>query len=275
LDALVRPDYTHSGVLSVFQPDGRQRLYDVWERGRLLFALDCCPDDAVAYSSRQAPWAANANRATGVVDLWDPVARKLTRTVQADPGAGLSDAYLSPDGRLMATNHADKLRVWEAVSGKLLFDLPLDNAAGGIHFSADSRWLIHGNCEGIVRIWEAASGELRQALTASPGCISRLALSPDGQRIAVSSGSAELELSLWDLQTGRKLLSLPGGGDVQFAPDGTWVLVGVGDAPGQVPYTVQMFTLLPDNLLALARTRVTRSLTEAECQQYLHVETCP
>jgi hypothetical protein len=30
-----------------------------------------------------------------------------------------------------------------------------------------------------------------------------------------------------------------------------------------------------DELVALARSRVTRSLTTEECQKYLHVEECP
>jgi hypothetical protein len=37
----------------------------------------------------------------------------------------------------------------------------------------------------------------------------------------------------------------------------------------------QFFALDVEELIALARTRVTRGLTEAECQQYLHVEACP
>ena len=38
---------------------------------------------------------------------------------------------------------------------------------------------------------------------------------------------------------------------------------------------VRVFLLRIDELLALAETRVTRSLTSAECQKYLHVEACP
>ncbi len=38
--------------------------------------------------------------------------------------------------------------------------------------------------------------------------------------------------------------------------------------------TVRIY-VLPKDLLALARTRVTCSLTDEERQQYLHVEQCP
>jgi hypothetical protein len=36
-----------------------------------------------------------------------------------------------------------------------------------------------------------------------------------------------------------------------------------------------MFLLDPVDLVALAKTRVTRALTIEECQKYLHVEQCP
>jgi len=37
---------------------------------------------------------------------------------------------------------------------------------------------------------------------------------------------------------------------------------------------VRLFVLPVDELLALARNRVTRNLTEGECHQYLHQEQC-
>jgi hypothetical protein len=37
----------------------------------------------------------------------------------------------------------------------------------------------------------------------------------------------------------------------------------------------QAYALRLEDLMALARTRVPRSLTDEECQQYLHVEQCP
>ena len=36
-----------------------------------------------------------------------------------------------------------------------------------------------------------------------------------------------------------------------------------------------MFATNLDELMELAKTRVTRTLTEEECQEYLHLDTCP
>jgi hypothetical protein len=38
---------------------------------------------------------------------------------------------------------------------------------------------------------------------------------------------------------------------------------------------VRIYVLDTDDLVALARSRVTRPLTAEECQKYLHVDECP
>ena len=38
---------------------------------------------------------------------------------------------------------------------------------------------------------------------------------------------------------------------------------------------VRVYALQMEDLVALAKSRLTRSLTTEECQKYLHVEQCP
>jgi WD40 repeat protein len=78
---------------------------------------------------------------------------------------------------------------------------------------------------------------------------------------------------LWDAGSGLPLLSL---GNivgpvfsVAFSPDGKYVAASGWDG------TAHVYVVRPEDLLALARSRVTRSLTTEECQKYLHAETCP
>jgi WD40 repeat protein len=46
-------------------------------------------------------------------------------------------------------------------------------------------------------------------------------------------------------------------------------------ATGSSDGKFQIYTLSTEELLDIAESRVTRTLTEAECQQYLHLESCP
>ena len=57
------------------------------------------------------------------------------------------------------------------------------------------------------------------------------------------------------------------GSGLAFSPDGS--LLAVQDCDG-----VRVWTLDIDELLAIARTNVTRSLTSEECRLYLHVDPC-
>jgi len=56
---------------------------------------------------------------------------------------------------------------------------------------------------------------------------------------------------------------------VAFTQDGSQLAVSSSDG------VIRVYTLKVEDLLALARSRVTRSLTLAECQKFLHGNICP
>jgi WD40 repeat protein len=94
-------------------------------------------------------------------------------------------------------------------------------------------------------------------------------VSPDGALVA--TGSLDGTAKLWDLATGREKLTLFGHdvvvNTVAFSPDGRFLATVSGDG------TVALHLLPIDELRELAHERVTRTLREDECQQYLH-ESC-
>jgi WD40 repeat protein len=78
---------------------------------------------------------------------------------------------------------------------------------------------------------------------------------------------------VWEAETGQELVTLTGHtgvvSGVAFSPDGTRLATASRDG------TMRVYALRLEDLIALAKSRVTRSLTTEECQQYLHVEACP
>jgi|GEM_PF-2747527 len=101
--------------------------------------------------------------------------------------------------------------------------------------------------------------------------ITGAAFSPDGALIATASD--DLTAKIWDANTGQELITLTvqpqGLLDVAITPDGKYLATAGRDR------AVRLFVLSTDELISLAQSRVTRSLTEEECQRYLHLEACP
>jgi WD40 repeat protein len=192
---------------------------------------------------------------------------------------------LSPDGQRLVVfdfgsdvQWRDTAQVWDTTTGQKLYAIPggdYHTPNGGIVFSLDSRWLVLTDCSGTATIWNLATGAHRQTLRGDPGCILWADFSPDGKLVALGSANPLRGLSIWDIETGRELLTLPGTGDVRFMPDGKRIWTGVWEPAGLMPRTVRMYTLDLAELIAIARTRVTRALTPEECQEFLHTETCP
>jgi WD40 repeat protein len=148
------------------------------------------------------------------------------------------------------------------------------NAADVLWFSTDGKRLAVGDCAGTVEVWDTASGENKLTFPGHTACITGIAFSPDGKLLAVSTVRGALKI--WDFETGQELVTLPVMGfDPVFTPDGSrLIMVGLGER-GLRDTTVRVYLVRLEDLVALAKTRVTRALTAQECQMYLHVEQCP
>ena len=137
----------------------------------------------------------------------------------------------------------------------------------GVAFSPDGARIVTCGNDGTARVWDAATGKLLLTLAGHTGVIVTARFSPDGIRIATASLDGTNRV--WDATTGKELLSVEGvfTFDVEFTPDGKRLVIGGND--------IQVIALTIDELIQIARSRLTRSLTTEECQKYLHMEQCP
>jgi len=163
--------------------------------------------------------------------------------------------------------------IWDVHTGKRVFTLAAHSGIRDIAFSPDGAFIAAGGGDGSVILWDAATGTQKLALAGHSTGIQSVAFSPDGKWIA--TGSEDNTAKIWDVGTGQEILTLPGssGGvyGVAFNPADPDAHLVVASNDG----ITRIFLLRIDELLALAETRVTRSLILAECQKYLHVEQCP
>jgi WD40 repeat protein len=194
-----------------------------------------------------------------------------TRTVMRVPGKSfLAAAVFSPDSRWLLTLSRDdppRLWDWQGAPGSSMAALsgPAEpfHAAG---FSPDSSMLVTagGNA---AQVWQVSTGRTLHELEHEES-VNDAAFSPNGRWIVTAAvdGSA----AVWEASTGQRLLTL-GGYDrsrttAAFSPDGS--RIATGTAFGQVFVHSCEACGSVEELLAVARSRVTRSLTSEERARY-------
>lgn len=108
------------------------------------------------------------------------------------------------------------------VNRQFTYDSPINAVA----VSPDGSRLLTGSDDGLVLVWDIASGEIVQQLGDQLAAVQSVAFSPDGQYAL--SGAADNTAVLWDLTSGEAAQRLVGHkGDVSgvaFTPDGRFAV---------------------------------------------------
>lgn len=171
--------------------------------------------------------------ATGLM-TWQP-ATGAVATLPTQGSIGL--VAWSADGRyLAAATHTGFIGLWVAATGEERVGKRFGRSVTDLAFSPDGRCLAAGvnrtiAGEGIVLLFDAATGQERTRLTPTVKDVWRLAFSPDGQVLA--SGHGDGRVRLWGGMPEREIGELNNsGGAVQalaFSTDGRLLVKGGGD----------------------------------------------
>ncbi|MGA9159268.1 MAG: BTAD domain-containing putative transcriptional regulator [Actinomycetota bacterium] len=210
---------------------------------------------------------------------WDGEAKVVDRAgrvirVLSDERWSLFAARFSPDGRWVATaaripEGRYRLTIWDWERGVVVRTISAD--ASPVDFDPSGSRIATAGQSGGAEIWDVDSGTRLAVLAGNSGGINDVTFSPDGSRVATAGSDGTVRL--FEADTGAQQLVLRGHRcgvqSVAFSPDGT-KLASASACDG-----VRIWALDIDDLLEIARQQVTRSLTDEECRQYLHVDRCP
>jgi RNA polymerase sigma factor (sigma-70 family) len=138
------------------------------------------------------------------------------------------------DGKgLMTVGFDLTARLWDRPTGAVLRQFPVRHSPSkeACASSPDGATLACGDVDGVIRLYERASGRERRALGSHDGPIWALAYSPDGKVLA--SGGNDHTVRLWDAADGTPLQTLRGHEGLirylAFSPDGHTLASGSAD----------------------------------------------
>lgn len=143
------------------------------------------------------------------------------------------------------------------------------DAVTSVAFHPDGSLLALASKDGSTVIADGATLEVRGSLMGQGGEITAVAFDPSGSEIATASTNGTVRI--WSVDSGLTRLTLPSENsvaDISYSPDGRYLAATDPDG------SVTVFVLDLDELVAVAQRRLTRPLTDGECERYLHTDSC-
>ncbi|MGQ9765717.1 MAG: outer membrane protein assembly factor BamB family protein, partial [Armatimonadota bacterium] len=244
-----------------FSPDGKwlaagslSTAIDVWDTSEWRVThlvhpggAGTVPQIRVLAFSPDSRWLV-AGDDRGVVRVWDLISsQEITHMVHSYQVFALD---ISPDGAWIASGSEDEVKVWEALSGQLIYSIEAGTAF--ITFSPDGKFIASAGTTAVT-VWEAQTGKVlyrkevivRDENNPSDNLrgISALVFSPDGRFIAIGEGKirgAFMEprtavggkIMVLDAMTGRNVSSMTHQDEVlslTFSPDSQRLVSGSYD----------------------------------------------
>ncbi len=279
--------HTDEPLAVAFSPDGTRLATGSWDStirvwdvatGRRLLSISTPARPYLIMSVVFSPDGKRLAGPTGgnTAKVWDAETGRELLTLTGHSDLVIGTAF-SPDGKRLATTSFDRTpKVWDAATGQELLTLVGHKGRTfDLAFSPDGRRLATSSNDGTARVWDVFTGKQLLTLTGHTGLVRGLAFSPDGTHLA--SASADSTVKVWDVSpaaTGKEQpLTLYGHSSatlrVAFSPDGKR-LATISEYG-----MVRIYALPLEDIIAMAKSRLTRGLTTDECRKFLHVEQCP
>jgi WD40 repeat protein len=182
-----------------------------------------------------------------VMRVWDPDTGEQLHAFEKLHDDWITRARFSPDGReVLTVSHDHTLAAWDVETGNVRLRIKHPGAVWGLAVTPDGRHLLSGTggslqssltvlnighgADNVLRLWDAASGNLVREMKGHEHAVYAIDVSPDGRLAA--SGDWGGTLRLWNLETGVEVSKIgPGQGRVPFvafSPDGHSIATGGG-----------------------------------------------
>lgn len=280
--------HTYYVVRVTYSPDGTRiatASYDdtarVWDRvsGQVVYTMTHESDVYDAVFSSDGSWLVTSSK-DSTTKIWDMSNGELLYTLilpDDNPDQNkILGVDVSPDDAFIATaNYNGNVTIWDRMTQTAQVTLTLDAAVQDVAYAPDGSVLVAICEDGSVVVWDVASFQQRYHRVAHTGIIWGVQFNSTGTQFATAS--RDKTVRIWETVTGENVATFmynAGVVGVAYSPDDL-MLATCTEQDVSSGRMVNIYPLDVDTLLAMARTRLTRSLTPDECKTFLYMDTCP
>jgi WD40 repeat protein/tRNA A-37 threonylcarbamoyl transferase component Bud32 len=250
-------------TMAVGSADHQTRVWNVESAKQILMLEHGARVRAVAFSPSGALIATVGDDHTA--RLWEFPSGAPRAALASQSGSDLTLAF-SSDGRTLAVAGQDRafgVSLWDVGTGQRRSRLSdSDSAAARVRsapaagryveatvavravaFSPDDSALATGCSDGIIRLWDVASGDIRQTLSGHVASVCRMAFAPDG--LSLASLGEDNVVNLWHLKTGQRFFSMDSQKrelhGLAFSRDGRLLVTGARSPNKDAPSSLLMW----------------------------------
>lgn len=235
-------------------------------------------DDQLAADVTDIAWSPNGKYlaiAGGIAQkavVWDMSTRQIEFVTELSKIEPFSSIAFSPDGTLLAVSSKSAMWVYDTSTWDLATEpiAHVGRPSWVMQFSADGTELITAQAHsGDIRIYDTTTWEERNIL-GGPSQTRDMAISDDESMVALADRDGGIHVL--DLQTGD-LIELISQADrditnIEFINDDRHLLITSSTGPAEI------LTLDPNELVNIARSRISRGFSAEECEFY-QLDPCP
>lgn len=219
----------------IFSPDSRwvaagsisnvARIWDV-ASGDAIKTLGA---HTVSFASQGTTFAAGST--DGTIQLWDEPISGQSRTLIGHTGSQMRSAASANGLRAVSLFAEGRVILWDMQSVQPMRDFSIGSRAASAALNTDGSVLAIGTKDGIVQLWDTASGQVIKSIAGHSDEVISLAFSPDSLHLA--SGSVDETIVVWDTASGTQVMPFIGLVDdsegLAFSPDGALIAMANGD----------------------------------------------
>jgi WD40 repeat protein len=234
-------DVSPDGAVVVVADGATVRMVDVATGAESRFDVATAPDDETPppeiYCVFLRPGGDELAVATadGVVSLWDPTTG--TRIEQVLPAADANIIGFAPDGTLGIAQPEGAIVLWDIDAAQPIRTLapthPESGALYNLAFSADGRHAAAYEYQGVLHVWDLATGAVIGDPVRRPGVVRGVAFSPTQPTVLAVARSTG-EVNLYDVAEETTIgdaldAHAAGARDVSFSADGRLLATAADD----------------------------------------------